>query len=34
MTKEHAEADRKLVEQGLQEVKIVKCPDCQKERNN
>ena len=29
-TKEHAEADKKLAEQGLLDVKIVKCPNCQK----
>jgi len=33
-TKEQAEADKKLAEQGLLEVKMVKCPSCQKVGSN
>jgi len=29
-TKEQAEADKKMAEQGLLVIKIIKCPDCQK----
>ena len=27
-TKEHAEADKKLAEQGLLEIKLIRCPEC------